>query len=246
VTRPSPAAPRLRRVPVQARSRRRFDAILDAAAALFGERGFDAASMEAIAASAGTSIGSVYQFFPDKLAVFEALAHRCLDRSRVLLDGMLSAGAARDWPELLDTIVEGCNHMRTSDPGFRALWSNLQLYGLYSEADLAMHRELVRRIEDLAILYGSPLGAAERRTVATTVVYVVSAMLFFMAQESEGDAARLLGETKILLRRYLAPYLPHRDRARRAPRARASARRARPPAGRAKKARRGRARRQER
>ena len=47
-----------RREPVQARSRARVDAILDAADAVFLERGFDEASTNHIAAAAGTSIGS--------------------------------------------------------------------------------------------------------------------------------------------------------------------------------------------
>ena len=60
-----------RRVPTQERARRRVARILDAAALVFAEQGFEAATMEDIAARAETSIGSIYQFFPNKLAIFD-------------------------------------------------------------------------------------------------------------------------------------------------------------------------------
>jgi AcrR family transcriptional regulator len=39
---------------------------LDAAAAVFDEVGYEAATTHLIAAKAGTAISSLYQFFPDK------------------------------------------------------------------------------------------------------------------------------------------------------------------------------------
>ena len=72
----------LRVVPTQERSRRRLETILDAAATLFADQGFEAVTVDAIAKSAGTPIGSVYQFFADKRAVFVALAERCNQRTQ--------------------------------------------------------------------------------------------------------------------------------------------------------------------
>ena len=61
-------ATRERRVPVQERSKKRLEAILEAAARLFAGSGYEQTTMEGIAEAAGTSIGSVYQFFPNKLS----------------------------------------------------------------------------------------------------------------------------------------------------------------------------------
>ena len=64
------------------RWRRRKDArpqeILEAALAVFAERGFAAARMEQIAARAGVSKGTIYLYFDSKEAVFRALAHEML------------------------------------------------------------------------------------------------------------------------------------------------------------------------
>lgn len=70
----------LRRQPKQQRGKVRVDKILDAAAAVFDEVGYEAATTHAIAAQAGTAIGSLYQFFPDKAAIFKAMELRHIER----------------------------------------------------------------------------------------------------------------------------------------------------------------------
>ncbi len=72
----------LRRQPKQQRSKERVESILDAAAAVFDRVGYDAATTHLIAIEAGTAIGSLYQFFPDKAAIFNAMELRHYDRVR--------------------------------------------------------------------------------------------------------------------------------------------------------------------
>ncbi len=65
-----------RKTPQQARSRETVEAILDAATRVLSREGYDRASTNRIAEVAGVSIGSVYQFFPNKEAIFAALRER--------------------------------------------------------------------------------------------------------------------------------------------------------------------------
>jgi len=65
-----------RRLPRQQRGERRVAELLDAAAAIIAETGYDAATMSAIALRAHASIGSLYQFFPNKAAITQALRIR--------------------------------------------------------------------------------------------------------------------------------------------------------------------------
>jgi AcrR family transcriptional regulator len=76
ITRPSGA---MRKRPQQARSRATIDAILDAAAHILGERGWTGLTTNAVAEAAGASIGSLYQYFPDKLALIDAVRRRHFD-----------------------------------------------------------------------------------------------------------------------------------------------------------------------
>jgi AcrR family transcriptional regulator len=66
----------LRKKPQQERSIQRLEAILEAAVALFLEKGVAETTMSEIALRAGVSIGSLYQFFPQKAAVIKALHER--------------------------------------------------------------------------------------------------------------------------------------------------------------------------
>ena len=65
-----------RKKPRQSRSQATVDVILDAAARIFVETGFAAATTNAIAERAGVSVGSLYQYFPNKLALLAALKER--------------------------------------------------------------------------------------------------------------------------------------------------------------------------
>ena len=62
-----------RRIPRQERGERRVAELLDAAAAVIAETGYEAATMCAIAERARASIGSLYQFFPNKESITQAL-----------------------------------------------------------------------------------------------------------------------------------------------------------------------------
>jgi AcrR family transcriptional regulator len=62
----------------QERGARRVDAIVAAAAELFAARGFEGTSMNAIAKAAGLTIGSIYQYFPSRDAIVDAVAEAYL------------------------------------------------------------------------------------------------------------------------------------------------------------------------
>jgi AcrR family transcriptional regulator len=102
---------------------RRFHTILDAGGAVFVERGVDGATMEDIAGRAGTSIGSLYQFFPNKAALVDGLVERYLDRARALL-GVVPEPDAVDEPlgDLIDRVVAVVAAFHASEPWLRAVW----------------------------------------------------------------------------------------------------------------------------
>ncbi|MBZ0115493.1 MAG: TetR/AcrR family transcriptional regulator [Sandaracinaceae bacterium] len=201
----SSGANALRKRPVQARSRRRFDAILAAAGELFAEHGVEATAMEAIAARAGTSIGSVYQYFPDKRAVFVALAEQVLERSRATFDALVLDAEPMPWPALIDRAVDVFAAM-LGDPSLRAVWMNLQRYGEVLEADHALHEELIERTTEILRAYAKDLRARDRRRVATMVVDVIASVLFMATHREPERSGEMIREVKVLLRRYLAPY----------------------------------------
>lgn len=196
-----------RRVPSQARSKERVHRILDAAAHEFAEQGFEAATTEGIAARAGTSVGSIYQFFPNKHALFDAIGSRYLDEVRALFQVMTTPAALETpWPELIDASIDAFAALHRSSIGFRAVWLNLQLSRDFLEAGEALNAEIAQRTQALLGRHAPMLTKARRKLVSTVVVETVSSMLLFSARAKEPFASEVLAETKVLLRRYLEPY----------------------------------------
>src|SRR6266403_2271293 len=90
------------RAPKRERGKQRVAELLQAAAAVFAEKGYEAATMTEIAARAGAPIGSLYQFFPAK----EALADTLVQNYAALLAADLRALAARASDMDTKTLVE--------------------------------------------------------------------------------------------------------------------------------------------
>jgi AcrR family transcriptional regulator len=92
-----------RRAPTQRRGRQTVDAVLDAVTRVLEREGAARVTTNRIAAAAGVSIGSVYQYFADKRAILEALRdrhvaemgqlieRRLVEHAGVALDGMIRA-----------------------------------------------------------------------------------------------------------------------------------------------------------
>lgn len=197
-----------RRIPTQRRSRERLERILEAAAHVFADVGYDAATTEAIAARAGTSIGSVYQFFPNKQALFDAIASRYLEQTKELFDQMLTPEALDvPWDALIDRMLDAFAELHRTSAGFRAVWLNLQLVPGFIAAGEALNDQFAERVADVLARQAKGLPRARRGLVATTIVEVVSAMLLVTVRRDARTADALVGETKVLLRRYLEPYL---------------------------------------
>src|SRR6478752_2317725 len=68
-----------RREPKQQRSRQTVEAVLEAVQRVLKRHGAEALTTNRIAEAAGVSIGSLYQYFPDKQAIYSALHHRHID-----------------------------------------------------------------------------------------------------------------------------------------------------------------------
>jgi AcrR family transcriptional regulator len=118
----SPAASTLlRNEPVQARSTARLTALLDAAAQVIDQIGYERLTTAMVAERAGASIGTVYRYFPDRIAVLQSLSARNLAQftGRGLVD--LTEGELASWTAAVDTVIDAAAAFFRSEPGFRSL-----------------------------------------------------------------------------------------------------------------------------
>ncbi|MGX8011450.1 TetR/AcrR family transcriptional regulator [Mesorhizobium sp. ORM8.1] len=133
------AAPR--RAPSQQRSRERVERMLAAASALIAEQGSDAMRMGEVAERAGVSIGSLYQFFPDKRAIVWALAERRTAESQACISSTLKnvadvEGLRQAFSELVDIYYR----LFLAEPVMRDIWSGTQADKALRELELADSR----------------------------------------------------------------------------------------------------------
>ncbi len=196
----------LRKEPTQDRSKQRLERIVEAATLEFAESGYEGATTEGIAERAGVPIGSVYQFFPNKKALFEAVGAKHLEAIRTLFDSFFTKEKFQEpWDKVLDEAVEGFWIFHRTAPGFQAVWKSFLASPDFLVAGDALNREIAGRVEDILAHYTS-LPKKRREIIATVIVESLSAMLLVGARVNEPRASNLLAETKLLLRRYLEPY----------------------------------------
>ncbi|CDX42561.1 Transcriptional regulator (TetR-family) [Mesorhizobium sp. ORS 3359] len=130
-----------RRSPSQQRSRERVERMLAAASALIAEQGSDAMRMGEVAERAGVSIGSLYQFFPDKRAIVWALAERYTAESQACISAALkdvrdAEGLKQAFSELVDIYYQ----LFLAEPVIRDVWSGTQADKALRELELADSR----------------------------------------------------------------------------------------------------------
>lgn len=106
----------VRRRPKQRRARQTVEAVLDAVTRILKREGVKAVTTNRIAEVAGVSIGSVYQYFPDKRAIFIALHQRHIEDIDRLVESKLVENASSSLEELIRAMIEAMIDAHAPDP----------------------------------------------------------------------------------------------------------------------------------
>lgn len=141
-----------RKLPQQGRSRQTVDWILEAAARVFGERGYEATTTNLVAERAGVSVGSLYQYFPNKESLLAALAERHLSQAAVELTVLADRLRVEEPPlevlvqRLVDAVVDlnradaGLHHLLFVDaPRIDAVAQGLDALRIAMRAEVGAH-----------------------------------------------------------------------------------------------------------
>lgn len=105
-----------RRRPKQRRAQQTVETVLQGAVRVLARDGLDAVTTNRIAEAAGVSIGSLYQYFPDKRAIFLALHQRHAERVQQVLGRILDAYAAAPLEPLIVALMDGLFDEHAADP----------------------------------------------------------------------------------------------------------------------------------
>ena len=194
-----------RKRPRQARSKATVDTILEATTRVLVKQGFDGLSTNAVASAAGVSIGSLYQYFPNKEALVLALIDRHVEEMNAAILAELTRVAKLPLAEAARCVVELTIRAHAVDPELhRVLTEQVPRIGKLAR---------LREMDEICHRMVAGLLAARRDEIAIRDPDI-SAFILVSAIESVVHRAallypqklkdpRLVDETTLMVTRYL-------------------------------------------
>jgi AcrR family transcriptional regulator len=192
----------LRKSPRQQRSRAMVATLLEAAARVLAKRGWERFTTNEVAAVAGVSVGSLYQYFPNKLALAEAIRQHHLDGVLAALSDDEATGGRSTPARRVARLVAGVIAAHSVDPALHRI--------LLTEVPLkdrshyeAFEREYRQRYR--AVVSAGPGGRDELRdeTAARVLAAAVEGVVHAAARHGALGAPFLKDELERLVRGYL-------------------------------------------
>ncbi|MBB4124502.1 TetR/AcrR family transcriptional regulator [Martelella radicis] len=191
-------------MPRQARAEATVDAIFEATIQLLTRAGADSLTTTRVAERAGVSVGTLYQYFPNKQALIYALNERYLEALAKRIEATCSAQAGQTAPNMLKTLIDTYWQAKTERPEVtRALYRSV--------ADLdnsALIETFARRVDTATTaMFASACDAdfADLASVNLTLVTVIFGTVrnAFERGLDSGDAEKLQGQLHLMCDAYL-------------------------------------------
>jgi AcrR family transcriptional regulator len=152
-----------RRQPRQPRSKQTVNTMLDAVTVVLKRHGPDGVTTNRISEAAGFSIGSLYQYFPDKQAIYRALHDRHVNEVRAAITQALADNTSGSLEDFTRALVEGLVNVHAADPQLHQL-----ITALVPEGPAEFRSALTEVFEQVA-------GAADDET--KRMLFVLSGLI---------------------------------------------------------------------
>jgi len=202
------AAGGMRRKPRQARSQERVNRILDVAQELFASQGYAATTTNTIASHAQVPIGSLYQFFPDKTAILQALALRyaeMLHQELIIIDE--AEVATLSLTDYVNRLIDTTDRFFADNPSYYAIFMELQgTIRELTEIDNATDAQLIQDLASSLAKRDARLEPGDCEAIAFVLVKVIGTLLWLALGQEKAFRQRLVVETKRLTLQYLQSY----------------------------------------
>ncbi|XIF83609.1 TetR family transcriptional regulator [Kutzneria buriramensis] len=180
--------------------------MLEACASLIEELGYDGVTTTLIAERAGVAVGSLYQFFPDKRAVVQALTLRNLERFMANVVQRFDSAELEHWWDAVDSMFDVYVEMHRTVPAFSRLHfgdvvdTRLLDEGKDNNAVIA---------EGLAALISERFGRSMEELQLPVAIAIEAAdgvLKFAFRRNDRGDQV-VVDEAKALIKGYLSTRL---------------------------------------
>lgn len=196
-----------RRNPVQQRSRERMKNILAVASALIARYGSDQLKMSEVAEGAGISIGSLYQYFPDKSAIIRSLAQYYNEESRRCIEEALAGvSTVAELEKAYIDLLEQYYGLFRAKPVMRDIWSGMQADKQLIELELAESRICGAMLADAMARAHGETDAGRHASTAFMIWQLGEAVMRLAISVDEREGERIVEDFKrMTLREILRP-----------------------------------------
>ena len=194
-----------RKRPRQARSKATVDTILQASARVLVKRGFDGFTTNEVATAAGVSIGSLYQYFPNKEALVAALIVRHVEEMSAAILNELTRVAQLPMAQAVRAVIELTIRAHAIDPELhQVLTEQVPRVGRLAklrELDAITHR----MVAGILAARRSELAIRDPEVASFVIVSAIEAIVHRAALFSPERLRdpRLIDEASALVTRYL-------------------------------------------
>jgi AcrR family transcriptional regulator len=193
------------KAPKRARGVQRVAELLDASAALFAENGYETTTMTQIAIRAGASIGSLYQFFPSKEVLAEALFARYVERVTSMLEDLAKRAPGLSPQGLAGRLVDLMLNIRKDRDSTAALSGSV--------SGIIERRQSFRganRRQIVAILRAANPKLREKAAAeAAAMIGHVMKLVPMLAKEEEDGGQPLVAQARTMLAAYIERVVKH-------------------------------------
>jgi len=195
----------LRHMPRQERSRQRVDLILDTAATLFVEIGYEPTTTNAIAERAGISIGSLYRYFPDKDTILRALVDRYSREMQKLYEEIFTEDAVYlPLPVFIDRVLDRYLGFYGKCPAVKHLLLGSDVSSEIGAAMVALEDMTTGHLQTFLMRF--QLSEDRAYLVALVCKAIVKAMITLLPSSAdEACITQVVDEFKHLFVTYLTP-----------------------------------------
>jgi AcrR family transcriptional regulator len=187
------------KAPKRARGVQRVADLLDAGAVLFADKGYDATTMTEIAQRAGASIGSLYQFFPSKEVLAEALFSRYVERATSLLEELAKRAPGLSPLRLANRLVDLMLDVRSDRDAAAALSGAVA--GVV-ERRKPLRGAFRRQIAVILRAANSRLSEKSAAEAAALIAHVLK-LVPTLAKEDEDGGQALVAQARKMLAAYI-------------------------------------------
>ena len=194
-----------RKRPRQERSRDTVDTILAATARVLVKQGFDGLTTNAVAAAAGVSVGSVYQYFPNKEALVAALIERHIEEMTAAIRAEIARVALLPIAQAARAVIELTMRAHAIDPALhQVLTEQVPRIGKLAklrELDEISHRVIVGVLEARR----AELSIRDPELAAFVLVSTIESIVHRAAllYPERLQDPRLVDEATLIVTRYL-------------------------------------------